>query len=199
VQGNVVIKGRVANQYEYDRIVEFAEAHHHNMLGIRNSTASSIFGTGMTSGTFNAPGGANQNQGDVGVEFMLLPSTTASQWEDGSAMKKGPYHIQSPMHVSGIITEMRAGAQRFVNSPEFEIGLKVTRDHREQPYQDLRDVQEAMGRYVLGLGTAYKPEGLTEPNPEDDPLTPIDNLIDIGQGVVDGVTSVWDNVTDFLQ
>lgn len=202
VQGNVIVKGIMPNQYQYDRLVEFVESHHHNVLGLRSSN-SPIFGTGITGNPFNSLGGANQNAGDVGVEFMLMPEAIDVSWtgsvDEGRqpTIPKGPYRIKEPMHVAGLITEIRAGAQRFVNSPVFEISLKVTRDYREQAYVDARSVKEAMARFEGGLGTGYKPETLTEDDSKD-PIDLIDDLIDAGESVVDGIKDVWDDVSGWL-
>lgn len=163
VQADVVVKGQCANQYEYDRLVEFVERHQHGMLGLSRGTGvSPIFSSGISSAAFAKDGPEPTH---IGVDFMLLPSVYGTHWappiggvvdKDGVPIPsaKGIYKLPQ-FYVAGIITQIRAGATKFKFSPEFEFGLKVTRDYNGGLYDDVRDVQKAMGSYQAGLGTMY--------------------------------------------
>jgi hypothetical protein len=216
----VVIKGQCASQYEYDLLVEFIERHHHAALGLQGrGNGSKQMNSGIFSSGFDRRGsndGFDPDGGKIGLDFMTLHKDEEDSWNhpdvggvtvvggdialdrsdalSQSRLKKGIYRLP-PVHVSGVITEIRAGHQRFKYAPEFEIGLKVLHDYRQARYTDKRDVQRALGWYMSGLGAMY------EENSEE-AIGALENIWDsMGNAISEGIEAgadVIEGITDTL-
>lgn len=220
VQDAIVIKGQCPSQHEYDRLVQFIETHHRKALGLTESS-SPEYANSMNSGIFSSIFDKSKtNDGKVsGVTFLLLPEDAEESWNhpevtgqvtivgggteyqvdyDRSTdwskdkLKKGIYKIPK-VHVSGLITEIRAGAQRFVQAPEFEIGLKVIHDFtllNENRYYDVRRLGGLASRFSQGLGGGFYTEKIKEADSYTDPLW------DTIDGIVDGGLEAGQNIVD---
>src|SRR3954464_6239797 len=99
-QDEVTIKGGCANQYEYDRIVEFVRAHHLRAVTPHNNPHSSA------------------------VAFLLHPDRI----QTGKDRKGHPVFetLHPGLTIEGYIETVRAGHERFQFAPAWELALKVT-------------------------------------------------------------------------
>ena len=80
----LVVRGQCANQFEYDRIVEFITRHHRNSLGLVGDN-SGAFGSSVRSSPFDrgvnrGNDGVNPNGSRIGLDFMLVPQGVEGKW-----------------------------------------------------------------------------------------------------------------------
>jgi len=123
---------QVANQYEYDKLVEFVQNHHRTILAYGAHNDSKI--------------GAD----DFGVEFMLFKAL----------MKPGSNDRQvvPPMHLLVVVTDIQAGHERFVNAPTATLTCRVLNDFRQLPVETSAKIYDALySSYMQTFGTQYKP------------------------------------------
>lgn len=187
------------------------------MLGLNRGTGvNPIFGSGISSAQFQPP--SVRAAAPAGVDFMLLPSTAEDRWveppgdadRDGftdppkraqfTGSRKGIYQLP-PFSVSGVITEVRAGATRFKFAPEFELGLKITNDKASGLPYDTRDVQAALGVYTSSLGSMYEPPddgGLNSGDAWDPILDTIDDVVTGIDSFGEWLENLADSATDIL-
>lgn len=101
-QDELSIEGIVANQHEFDRIVQFVEHHHHSQFAPQGHYAQSLDGNG------NYPG----------IRFVLFKPEAGKTFDSFK-----------PIYYSMVITDIEAGAERFKNYPTYVLTCKVTYDH----------------------------------------------------------------------
>lgn len=103
-QDELTISGTVANQYEYDRIVEFIQHHHLSQFNSGLIVAQGLDGNG------NYPG----------VDFKLFRP------------QAGGTNSVPRMFYTVVITDIAAGHERFMNYPTYQLTAKVTYDHLQK-------------------------------------------------------------------
>ena len=142
-QGELIIQGVVANQYESDRIVEFV-AHHH----------MSQFNAGVI-----VQQGLDGNGNYPSVEFKLFRP------------QRGGTNQTPPMYVDMVITDIESGHERFMNFPTYNLTCKVIYDHLQRDesvdqstayWTTVQDVFGAVLPPVLSQGKDA-PTGHTKP------------------------------------
>jgi hypothetical protein len=172
-QDNLAIRCVVANQYEYDRVVEFVQAHQ----------ASVINATGQ---------GAH---GGVPVEFKLFEhKIPVGRDRKGKTLYKKMYDA---MHMEGLIPDFQAGHARFVHAPVFDIPLIVTNDYLQK-----NEVQTALLNhdlqyaYLEGFGKRIIP-----PMPYDlrAAIDFVDSVSDFASDAVSAATNLGQNIQDFWE
>jgi len=102
IQNDVEIRGTVANNYEYDRLVRFVEHHQNSVL-----SAETFRGNYFPA-----------------VEFLLFKPANSSSFYHTSTGASG-----GKMFYTIAILGIEAGAERFKNAPTFTLRCKVLHDH----------------------------------------------------------------------
>lgn len=103
-QDDLVIYGSVANQYEYDRLVEFVLHHHLSQFNPSSQQATTLDGDAAY----------------YACQFQLFRPTS------------GGTNFSPPMNYGCVITDISAGHERFKNYPTWQMTCKVTFDHLDQ-------------------------------------------------------------------
>lgn len=140
-QAPLTINGIVANQYEYDRLVEFTLSHHNQ--AIDRSHKDTFVGT-------------------KSVDFKLLPFRIPGQNHQGHTQ----FHVvHQALHYKGYITQMVAGHQRFVTAPMWTMSFQVADDMLQSPTYLQGELNRQLYKNYIGLfGPFYKgPKAIGQP------------------------------------
>lgn len=139
-QDEIAIEGIVANQYEYDRIVEFVQKHHETAL------------KGVDTGVTSSPNG---KQGGLPVDFRLAPYRIPTGRDKRGMTTYRTIH--GGMHYEGYITSIEAGHRRFINAPTFVFKMQVTNDFLHQRIVMTALINaELQKRYLQHFGSRIK-------------------------------------------
>ena len=133
-QDEFMIEGIVANQYEYDRVVEFVIAHHQTAVDVRNPRDSIATSAVMfTSKPYRVEDGRDRN-GNINYRT-----------------------ISSGIRLDGYITGIQAGHQRFVNAPTYQMSMRIANDYLQKQIQIEGDFnKELVNKYLVSFGQFYK-------------------------------------------
>lgn len=133
-QSPVTIQGIVANQYEYDRLVEFVIAHQITATDVRNP---------------------KDTTGTTAVKFYLQPYKVPKGKDvNGNIIYRT---IHSAMVVDGYILGMQAGATAGVNAPTWTMDLKVSNDYLQNNVHLTSQINQILKeQYLKSFGTIYK-------------------------------------------
>lgn len=150
-QDEITYSGVVANQYEYDRIVEFVLQHHKRALDTFDQDADP-----------NSPG-----QSTAPLEVSLFPYLI----DTGKRTKKGEivyrevygglpgsgFNGSGGAKVQGYITTIQAGHDRFVNAKTFDLTLRVSYDFLSKPVHLRGELNKNLRHdYMQSFGQNYK-------------------------------------------
>jgi hypothetical protein len=100
-QDEIAIEGIVANQYEYDRIVQFVEFHHRTQMLPQ----------------IEVPPNLNGDSTYPGVDFRLFKPQGGH-----------PLDAFKPLAYLGVVTDVQGGHERFKNFLTYSLTFKVTYD-----------------------------------------------------------------------
>lgn len=132
-QSEMAITGIVANQYEYDRLVEFIHVHHNTAIDRKET---------------------DQFIGTKSIDFKLKPFRIPIGTQQGTTEY---YVVHQGMHFKGYITNITAGHQRFVNAPTWTLTFRISDDMLQQPVHLQGELNRELYKNYLGLfGTFYK-------------------------------------------
>lgn len=143
-QSELAITGIVANQYEYDRLVEFVQVHHNTSIDRKAS---------------------DQFIGTKSIDFKLLPFRIPIATQQGRTKY---YVIHQAMHFKGYITNISAGHERFITAPTWTVTFQIADDMLQKATHLQGEMNRQLYKNYLGLfGTFYKgPKNLgTQPVP----------------------------------
>ena len=151
-QQEITFSGVVANQYEYDRIVEFVIAHHNRALDTFDRDTDP-----------NTPG-----QDTAPIELSLFPYII----DTGKRNRKGeiiyrevygglPGSGQAGTYgakVQGYITSIPAGHDRFINAKTFDLSFRVSYDFMSNPVHLRGELNKQLrANYMQSFGQKYVP------------------------------------------
>jgi hypothetical protein len=169
VQGPWTIEGQMANQYEYDLLVEFIEKHQRRIL----SNPSAYYGDSpiqVIGAEFilfrpqNNPWAVQEAMYDTTYltrsNFTMIPTAAPGVLAKGAETKK--------FHVLLAITNMEAGHERFRFAPAFTLTAEVIWDYwRDSGYVefDMWNYFADPLRFLQGVPLAQGPPGLQPPDP----------------------------------
>lgn len=170
MQDELVIMGQVANQYEYDRIVQFVTRHH-----VTAQAGTQLSGYERTTGHGGAP-----------VSFRVVPYLSGTGAGNRAIVSKA-HGATPPIHVEGYITEIAAGAERFTTARPFELKIKVTEDFLSQPWEAAKISGVMFQKYLSQFGPFFQHVEVTDPG---------DVSASLGSLVGDAYESVVSTITD---
>lgn len=136
-QDEFVVEGIVANQYEYDRIVQFVEFHHRTQMLPQTAVPQNLTGDSFYSG----------------VEFLLFKP----QGQHSLDMFK-------PLRYLTVITDIAAGHERFKNFPIYSLQCKVLYDYLGTNIEVDQQINKIVSRQQI-FGNAANPPASTGKNP----------------------------------
>lgn len=175
-QEEIVVSGMVANQYEYDRVVEFVVAHHKRALDTFDHDTDP-----------NTPG-----QDTAPLEISLFPYMidTGKRTRKGEIVWREVYGGlpgagsvgSNGAKVQGYVTAIDAGHERFVNAKTFQISVRISYDFMAKPVHLRGELNKQLRTdYMQSFGQQhnYKPPandsgfGGTDSAPQSDPAPSI--------------------------
>lgn len=140
-QDELSIRCVVANQYEYDRVVDFIQQHHASTVG--NATVNI---------SRNAPAASGGTPLDFKLFRYRIPVSTDAS---GQIQYRT---IHDSMHYEGFVPSIEAGHERFVNAIQFNIPLKISNDFIGNNFTQTALLNSALqNRYLQHFGQAYRP------------------------------------------
>lgn len=147
IQKPIVIEGVCANQYEYDKLVDFIQRHHETSL---------------------------QSSYDLDthpIEFKLFPYEVETGKVDAGG-NKIMRKIHDKMRVEGYITNIKAGHQRFVNAPTFQLEMIVAYENQEEEYRLSAEMEEEVfNKYITAFGPFVSERKKPKPKTKTKTLT----------------------------
>lgn len=156
-QTPVQITGVVANQYEYDRLVEFVSKHHRNVI----QDATYV------------------------CNFKLFPFRILLNPESGKPPIYR--WVVRPMNFDGVVMAMDAGHERFKNAPTWSIQFMVTYDYLSpSPVTDSQTdlVLKQNWEQIFGAAFTQSPTTVGTPQPVssgNNPDVDLTDTIDLSQ------------------
>ena len=126
-QDEIQIEGVVANQYEYDRLVEFTIQHHRSMLDTFDHDTD--------------PNTPAQNNGPLELRLYPYLIDTGKRTRKGEIVYREVYGGlpgagvagTNGVKLQGVISGIDAGHDRFVNAKSFQFSFRVTYDFMAKP------------------------------------------------------------------
>jgi hypothetical protein len=134
-QQDFTIEGVVGNQHQYDRLVEFIIAHHQSATDVKHP---------------------RDDVGTTALRFRLHPYRVNTGRKDraGNTIYQTIY---SGLSFDGYILNIRAGHERFMNAPTYQINMRISDDHLQKAvHQTTLLDQQLTDKYLESFGQFYK-------------------------------------------
>ena len=151
-QNQITFSGVVANQYEYDRIVEFTVAHHQQALNTfdqdsdPNNPGKDTAPLTLTLYPYIIDTGKVTGKGETVYREVYGGLPGAGSPGTGGTM------------VDGYIVSCAAGHDRFVNAKTFNLSFQVSYDYLTKPVHLTGEMnKQLVTGYMQSFGTHYKP------------------------------------------
>lgn len=154
-QNPLTIEGIVANQYEYDRLVEFMLLHQQTATQAFVNDPSSGSGPSSKALTFTlkpykVDTGRKDNNGQpiLRTIYGSIPGLSAQNGGNGS-------------RVRGYIQTVQAGHQRFVNAINYTLSLQISYDYSQMAQTQAELYRQLQSQYMGSFNSLYgrKPDG----------------------------------------
>jgi len=124
-QGDFLIEGITASQTEFDKLVEFSQAHHLRIVGQDDARVESPNQTRSARFMMGVAGRYTDQRAEVGRSY----TTDTGTRRFASPGRPRTYRHAPPIYWDVAITSVPAGHERFKFFPMFQLTCKVLNDH----------------------------------------------------------------------
>ena len=178
-QDDVQIKCVVANQHQYDLMIEFVQRHHRHALS-------------------QIPSGKLEHASGMPVDFKLFEYRVPKGRDRAGQIAYRTIH--DAMHYGGFITIAAAGHDHVTNAPAFILNLKVSHDFLNQNIVQTGLINiELMKKYLGGFGQRFVPELPKDlQNPVKNLIEDVDDFLDNARDTVSDIGNDINNFFDGL-